>query len=87
MLQHQIRILSGSKFPLLRVPETPDVLVVRGREHSMETAGLSRMTGSIIDPLIRWNLVRTEKVGRSQWASLTEEGLNSVRFLPDGTTP
>ena len=63
------------------------MLVVRGREHYMETAGLARMTGSIIDPLIRWNFVRTEKVGRSQWVSLTGEGLNAVRFLPDGTTP
>ena len=71
----------------VQIPETPDVLVVRGREHYMEAAGLSRMTGSIIDPLIRWNFVRTEKVGRSQWVSLTEEGLNAVRFMPDGTAP
>lgn len=69
----------------VRVQETPDVLVVRGQEHNMETAGLSRMTGSIIEPLMRWNFVGTEKVGRNQWVSLTREGLNAVRFLPDGT--
>ena len=70
----------------VRVQETPDVLVVRGKEYHMETAGLARMTGSIIEPLMRWNFVSTEKVGRSQWVSLTKEGLNAVRFLPDQTS-
>ena len=67
------------------VQETPDVLVVRSQEHHMETAGLARMTGSIIEPLMKWDFVGTEKVGRSRWVYLTEDGLNAVRFLADGT--
>ena len=68
------------------VPETADVMVVRSVEHNMETVGLARMTGNIIDPLVRQNLATTEKVGRSQWVSLTKEGLNAVQFLPDPTS-
>ncbi len=66
-----------------KIPE-PGTLVVNALEENRLVAGLARMDKSIIRPLVEWGFVEVTKMGRNRWVTLTKEGENAARFLPDG---
>lgn len=52
------------------------------REYPPVSIGsLAALNNNIMRPLQRWKFVNVEKVGRSQWVSLTDAGANAARFL------
>lgn len=65
-----------------KTPE-PDTLVVNSLEENRLVAGLARMDKGIIRPLTEWGFVEVSKMGRNRWVTLTEEGENAARFMPN----
>ena len=62
--------------------EKVGIITVNSKEENRESARLVSLAKNIVDPLTNdWKFLRTEKVGRTRWVSLTEEGKNAAEFL------
>ena len=58
------------------------IIKINSREENKESARFASLAKNIIDPLTNdWKFIHTEKVGRTRWVSLTEEGKNASEFL------
>ncbi|MCE2498891.1 MAG: hypothetical protein J4F28_07920 [Nitrosopumilaceae archaeon] len=58
------------------------IITVNSREENRESARFASLAKNIVEPLTdEWNFLRVEKVGRTRWVSLTEEGRNAAEFL------
>lgn len=77
----EARIITVADNP--KTAPEPDTLMVNSLETNRLVAGLARMDQNIIRPLSEWGFVKISKVGRNRWVSLTEEGKNAAKFLPD----
>lgn len=51
------------------------------RRSPVPPGALASLNNRILRHLQRWKFIHIEKVGRSQWISLTDAGLNATRFL------
>ena len=62
--------------------EEAGIITVNSREENRESARLTSLAKNIVEPLTNdWGFLRTEKIGRTRWVSLTEEGKNAAEFL------
>lgn len=77
----EARIITVADNP--KTAPEPDTLMVNSLEANRLVAGLARMEQNIIRPLSEWGFIEISKVGRNRWVSLTEEGKNAAKFLPD----
>ena len=58
------------------------IITVNSREENRESARFASLAKNIVEPLTdEWNFLHVEKVGRTRWVSLTEEGRNAAEFL------
>ncbi len=58
------------------------IITVNSREENRESARFASLAKNIVEPLTDdWNFLHVEKVGRTRWVSLTEEGRNAAEFL------
>ena len=58
------------------------IITVNSREENKESARFASLAKNIVEPLTDdWGFLHTEKVGRTRWVSLTEEGKNASEFL------
>jgi len=56
-------------------------LIHIGRLENKEQSAYMALKNNLLDPLLKWKFIRVEKVGRHHNISLTEEGINVLRFL------
>jgi hypothetical protein len=49
-------------------------------EHSDQAAYMA-LNKNLIEPLMDWKLINVEKIGARHIVSLTDEGINALRFL------
>lgn len=62
--------------------EDMGIITINSREENKESARLMSLAKNIVDPLTNdWGFLRTEKIGRTRWVSLTEAGQNAAEFL------
>jgi hypothetical protein len=51
------------------------------KEERSDQAAYMALNKNLIEPLIEWKFISVEKVGSHHIVSLTDEGLNALRFL------
>jgi hypothetical protein len=57
-----------------------DLIHVERRENREQSAYMALKT-NLLEPLLKWQFIRVEKIGRRHDVLLTEEGLNVLKFL------
>ena len=55
--------------------DTPD------QEERSDQAAYMALNKNLIEPLIDWKFITVEKIGSRRVVSLTDEGINALRFL------
>lgn len=87
-LVRALAIVSGADGGRIRKGEMAEraeelgIITVNSREENRESARFASLAKNIVEPLTdEWNFLRVEKVGRTRWVSLTEEGRNAAEFL------
>lgn len=71
-----------TKSDLAQKAEDAGLITVNSREENHETAKFASLAKNIVDPLANdWKFLKIEKVGRTRWISLTEEGKGAAEFL------
>jgi hypothetical protein len=53
------------------------------REERIDQAAYMTLNKNLIEPLMDWKFINVEKVGSRRIVSLTDEGINALRFLHD----
>ena len=51
------------------------------KEERRDQAAYMALNKNLIEPLIEWKFISVEKIGSRQIVSLTDEGINALRFL------
>jgi hypothetical protein len=51
------------------------------KEERRDQAAYMALNKNLIEPLIEWKFVSVEKIGARHIVSLTDEGINALRFL------
>ena len=59
----------------VRKKDTPD------KEERSDQAAYMALNKNLIEPLIDWKFITVEKIGSRRVVSLTDEGINALRFL------
>jgi len=58
------------------------LISVNAEKENYNQARFASLDQNIIQPLLeRWNFIEIEKIGRSRWIKITEEGKNASEFL------
>lgn len=71
-----------AKKRLASMVQNEGLITVRAEESNQSQAVYASLQNNITKPLEReWGMITTEKIGRSHWISLTQEGKDTVRFL------
>jgi len=70
------------KKDMAELAERQGLIRVNAEERNHSQARFASLDKSIIQPLLlHWKFIRVEKVGRTRWIQMTEEGQNAARFL------
>lgn len=71
-----------TKKEMAELAESNGVIIVNAREENLEQARFASLDQNIIQPLVEdWKFVEIEKIGRTRWIKMTEEGMNAAEFL------
>jgi len=71
-----------TKKEMARLAEENGLVVVKARDENFEQARFASLDKNIIQPLVeQWKFVEVEKIGRTRWIRITQDGLNAVEFL------
>jgi predicted transcriptional regulator len=54
------------------------------REERSNQAAYMALNKNLIEPLMDWKFISVEKIGSRHIVSLTDEGINALRFLHEG---
>ena len=62
--------------------EEKKLITIHARKDNFEQARFASLDKNIIQPLVeQWKFVEVEKIGRTRWVKLTQEGSNAIEFL------
>ncbi len=76
---HQGRL---TKKTMAELADTNKLIVVNAELEHYSQARFASLDKNIIQPLLsHWKFIEEEKVGRTRWIKMTEEGRNAVKFL------
>ncbi len=71
-----------TKKEMARISEEKGLIKVNAREGNHSMARFASLDKNIIQPLEEtWGFIRTEKIGRNRWISITDDGRNAAEFL------
>ena len=71
-----------SKKELAELAEENDLITVGARNENYEQARFASLDKNIIQPLVeQWKFVEIEKIGRTRWVKITQDGINATEFL------
>jgi len=71
-----------SKKEMAKIAEQEKIITINAREENFEQARFASLDKNIIQPLVdEWHFVEIEKIGRTRWIKLTQEGNNAIEFL------
>ena len=58
------------------------LLVIHAKEENFQQARFASLDKNIIQPLVNeWKFIEVERIGRTRWIKITQEGLGAVEFL------
>ena len=58
------------------------LLAVHAKEENFQQARFASLDKNIIQPLLNeWKFIEVERIGRTRWIKITQEGLGAVEFL------
>jgi len=59
-----------------------EIITVNAREENYEQALYASLDKNIIQPLLEnWKFIEIEKIGRTRWIKMTDDGLHAAEFL------
>jgi len=62
--------------------EKEKLITVTAREENYTQARFASLDKNIIQPLVEeWKFAEVEKIGRTRWVKITQEGINAAEFL------
>jgi len=62
--------------------EEKKLITIHARKDNFEQARFASLDKNIIQPLVeQWKFIEVEKIGRTRWVKLTQEGSNAIEFL------
>jgi len=62
--------------------EKEKLITVTAREENYTQARFASLDKNIIQPLVeQWKFAEVEKIGRTRWVKITQEGINAAEFL------
>lgn len=71
-----------SKKEMARIADEQGIISVNADESNYSQARFTSLDKNIIAPLEKdWKFVEVEKIGRTRWIKITEEGRNAAEFL------
>lgn len=71
-----------TKKQMAEIAEESGLISVNAREENLTQARFASLDKNIIQPLEnQWKFIKTEKVGRNRWISITQDGANASEFL------
>lgn len=71
-----------TKKEMAKLAEAEKLIIVNAREENFEQARFASLDKNIIQPLVeQWKFVEVEKIGRTRWVKLTQDGINAIEFL------
>ena len=70
------------KKEMAELAEKNNLITINAREENYSQARFASLDKNIIQPLSdQWKFVEIEKIGRTRWVKLTQDGLNATEFL------
>jgi len=70
------------KKEMAELAEKENLITVNAREENYTQARFASLDKNIIQPLVeQWKFVEVEKIGRTRWVKITQEGINAAEFL------
>jgi len=70
------------KKEMAELAEKNNLIIVNAREENYTQARFASLDKNIIQPLVeQWKFVEVEKIGRTRWVKITQEGINAAEFL------
>lgn len=70
------------KKEMAKLAEKNNLIIVNAREENYTQARFASLDKNIIQPLVeQWKFVEVEKIGRTRWVKITQEGINAAEFL------
>jgi hypothetical protein len=59
-------------------------LIYIERSENKEQSAYMALKNNLLDPLLKWKFIQIEKIGRRHNITLTEDGMNALKFLSPG---
>ena len=70
------------KKQMAELAEKENLITVNAREENYTQARFASLDKNIIQPLEeQWKFIEVEKVGRTRWVKITQDGINAAEFL------
>jgi len=67
---------------MAELAEKNNIIIVNAKEENHTQARFASLDKNIIQPLQdEWKFVEVEKIGRTRWIKMTQEGNNAAEFL------
>lgn len=71
-----------TKKEMAKIAEQKKLITINARQDNFEQARFASLDKNIIQPLVeQWKFVEVEKIGRTRWVKLTNDGINAIKFL------
>ncbi|MCH7561864.1 MAG: hypothetical protein IIC67_10965 [Thaumarchaeota archaeon] len=70
-----------TKKVMATLAEEEQLITINAKENNHSMARFASLDKNIIQPLEEWKFIKTEKVGRNRWITITQEGNNASEFL------
>lgn len=71
-----------TKKEMAKLADEKKLIIVKAKEENYQQARFASLDKNIIEPLLKeWKFVEVERVGRTRWIRITEEGNWTVEFL------
>lgn len=86
-LVHALKIIkeNGGKITkkeMAKLSFEKKLIVVNAKEENFQQARFASLDKNIIQPLLNeWKFIEVERIGRTRWIKITQEGLGAVEFL------
>ncbi len=70
------------KKDMAELAEKENLIIVTAREENYTQARFASLDKNIIQPLVeQWKFAEVEKIGRTRWVKITQDGINAAEFL------
>jgi len=70
-----------SKKEFAKLVDNAKLITIKAQKKNYEKVRFGMLDKNIIKPLEEWNFVKDEKIGRQYWISITDKGIDAIKFL------